>query len=288
MPTSRPSASKVLLAGLLGLASGAAAAQAARQTIGTEGPAAMDRLAKTLENLRDEAVTTPSPTLPKPPAEPERRRAFDGLKRRVGNPAMEARARAANIEAQGRLAAERERQARALRQALGLEPSEEQALAKALPASPKGWVPVLFASSSMPVAILRSYAAQLEPVHGVIAFRGVPDGMKKITPLARLSAEILRLDPGCEGPACRMRAVQIVVDPIVFREFGVARVPALAMIPGDPTLAYCEREDTPPSADRPAVPVVFGDSALSGLLEEYARLGGKEEVRDAQALLGNP
>jgi hypothetical protein len=30
---------------------------------------------------------------------------------------------------------------------------------------------------------------------------------------------------------------------------------------------------------------VFGDSALSGMLEEYARLGGKEEVSHAQALL---
>ena len=33
-------------------------------------------------------------------------------------------------------------------------------------------------------------------------------------------------------------------------------------------------------------PVVYGDAALSGLLEEYARLGGKEEVGNAQALLG--
>jgi hypothetical protein len=32
--------------------------------------------------------------------------------------------------------------------------------------------------------------------------------------------------------------------------------------------------------------IVFGDAALSGLLEEYARLGGKKEVRDAQTRLG--
>src|SRR3546814_3227339 len=60
---------------------------------------------------------------------------------------------------------------------------------------------------------------------------------------------------------------------------GVTRVPALAMIPGDPVLPYCEREDESPRAAH----VAYGDAALSGLLEEIARLGGKEEVRDAQS-----
>jgi hypothetical protein len=100
--------------------------------------------------------------------------------------------------------------------------------------------------------------------------------------MARLSAQMLRLDPGCEGPSCAMRNVQVIVDPIVFRQHGVARVPALAMIPGDPTQPYCEREDESPRARF----VVYGDAALSGMLEEYARLGGKEEAGNAQVLLG--
>src|SRR3546814_15661204 len=99
--------------------------------------------------------------------------------------------------------------------------------------------------------------------------------------MAKLTAEILRLDPGCEGPACVMRDVQVIVDPLVFRQHGVTRVPALAMIPGDPVLPYCEREDESPRAAH----VAYGDAALSGLPEEIARLGGKEEVRDAQSRL---
>lgn len=195
---------------------------------------------------------------------------------------METRARAAQSRGEVTLANERERQARALRQALGLEPAEEQALAKASPAiTSKGWVPVLFVSSSMPISTLRNYAVQLAKVHGVMAFRGVPGGLRKMGPMAKLTAQILRLDPGCEGPNCVMRDVQLIVDPIVFRQHGVAQVPALAMIPGDPTQAYCERDDDSPRAPH----VVFGDSALSGMLEEYARLGGKEEVSHAQALL---
>lgn len=288
MLTSRPSISKALLAGLIGLQSAAAKPEPGRRAIGAEGAAAMDRLERALENASDLPEGAPSPQLPRASTPPERRRAFEALKHRSANPAMEGRARAANAAAQAGLAAERARQARALRQALGLEPGEEQALAKAVPAAPKGWVPVLFASSSIPSTTLRSYALQLERVHGVIAFRGVPGGMKKITPLAKLSAEVLRIDPGCEGPACRMRSVQIVVDPILFRQFAVTRVPALAMVPGDPTLPYCERGNDDAPLARGSAPLVYGDSALSGLLAEYARLGGKEEVRGAQALLGNP
>src|SRR3546814_17993889 len=76
-----------------------------------------------------------------------------------------------------------------------------------------------------------------------------------------------------------MRNVQLIIDPVVFRQHGIAQVPALAMIPGDPTQAYCERDDDSPRASH----VVFGDSALSGMFEAYARLGGKEEVSNAQA-----
>ncbi len=79
-----------------------------------------------------------------------------------------------------------------------------------------------------------------------------------------------------------MRAVQVVVDPILFRQHGVSRVPAFAMVPGDPTQPYCERQDeTGPRASH----LVYGDAALSGLIEEYGRLGGKEEVSDAAAHL---
>ncbi|WP_454798444.1 type-F conjugative transfer system pilin assembly protein TrbC [Novosphingobium lindaniclasticum] len=267
---------------------GSAIAQSARQTIGEQGSEAMDRLRNALQDAKNEANAAPVPLPPPAPAPAEKRRAFEGLKRRSADPAMEARARAANEVAQKELAAERERQARLLRQTLGLEPSEEHAIAKAGAelTTPKSWTPLLFASSSMPMPVLRSYAAQLERAHGAIAFRGLPGGMKKIAPFAKLSAEVLRIDPGCAGPACAMRDVQIVVDPIVYRQYAVSRVPALAMVPGDPTQPYCERGDETDAAPRQSARLVYGDSALAGLLDEYARLGGKEEVRDAQSLLG--
>jgi hypothetical protein len=78
-----------------------------------------------------------------------------------------------------------------------------------------------------------------------------------------------------------MRNVNLIVDPIAFRQHGIAKVPALAMLPGDPTQPYCERDEDSVRAAH----IIYGDSALLGLLDEYARLGGKEEVSHAQALL---
>src|SRR3546814_7800657 len=96
--------------------------------------------------------------------------------------------------------------------------------------SAKGWLPVLCVSSAMPSSTLRNYAVQLERVHGVMGFRGVPGGLRKMGPMAKVTAQILRLDPGCEGPNCVMRNVQLIIDPVVFRQHGIAQVPALAMI----------------------------------------------------------
>jgi len=282
MRISRPSAHSAVALTALVLATAALAQDSSRQSIQNEGEGAMERLEGAVSRAK-RTQGVPSPHLPGDMHPAERRRAFEALRKRAPMPDIDARARAAHDAGEAKMAAERETQAKRLRQALGLEPSEMEAIAKAgaKPAT-KGWVPVLFVSSSMPVAVLRNYAVQLERVHGVLAFRGMPGGLKKVGPMAKLSAEILRLDPGCEGPNCAMRSVQLIVDPIVFRQHGIVRVPALAMIPGDPTEAYCERDDESPRAAH----VVYGDSALSGLFEEYARLGGKEEVRDAQALLG--
>src|SRR3546814_7080887 len=89
------------------------------------------------------------------------------MRDRAKSPAMEARARDALETGKDRFAAEREAMAKRLGQALGLEAPEIKAVADAGPApAAKGWVPVLFVSSSMPTSTLRTYAAQLEKARG--------------------------------------------------------------------------------------------------------------------------
>ncbi|WP_242496073.1 type-F conjugative transfer system pilin assembly protein TrbC [Sphingobium cupriresistens] len=252
----------------------------ARARIQEQGEAAMKRVKRAAGKAN--ATSAPWPVPPARPDAAAQHRAFEGLKARRNDPDMEKRAQADIAAARERLAAEGDAASRRIAQALGLEQPEAAALAGVVsPGTGKNWVPVLFVSSSMPIETLRTYAGQLERAGGVMAFRGMPGGMRQVAPMAKLSAAILRRDPGCEGPACAMRDVQLIVDPLVFRQHGVARVPALAMIPGDPTLPYCERDEASPRGAH----LVQGDAALSGLLEEYGRLGGREEVRDALAHL---
>jgi len=244
--------------------------------------AALERLSGAMAKRGPNEAAGPT-ALPEPtPA--MKKRAFDAMRKRIKAPAVEERARAAEAMANEALGEEQPAMGARIYQALGLAPPETEARTASLPSvrSGKSFVPLLFASSSMPVETLRTYAMQLERVGGVIAFRGMPGGMAKVGPMAELTAKMLRIDPGCEGPACAMRDVQIVVDPILFRQHGIAQVPAFAMVPGDPTEPYCERED---EAGPRASHLVYGDAALLGLIEEYARLGGKEEVSDATARL---
>jgi type-F conjugative transfer system pilin assembly protein TrbC len=265
------------------IAGGAIAQDSARSRMEAKGDATMEAVKDALAHRKAASTEVASPRLPQKASQAEQQRVFGAIRKRPAMPVIDALARAALASGETRMATERDAQARRLRQALGLEPAQSEALAKAAPApTPTSWVPVLFVSSSMPLGELRTYAAQLERVHGVLAFRGMPGGLHRVAPMARLAAQILRLDPGCDGPACTMRDVRMIVDPIAFRQHGIARVPALVMIPGDPTQAYCERDEQSPRATH----VVFGDSALAGLLDEYARLGGRTEVQDAQALLG--
>ncbi|WP_306305115.1 type-F conjugative transfer system pilin assembly protein TrbC [Novosphingobium naphthalenivorans] len=247
-----------------------------------QGAAAMERLKEAVSRRKADTVSGPT-ALPNLPDE-QRRRAFDGLRARTPSPELEARARQGLEKAREGVTTEREAMAKRMAQALGLDARDVVAVADAVQASSgNSWVPVLFVSSSMPIAVLRTYASQLEKAGGIMAFRGMPGGLTHVGPMAKLSAQILRVDPGCEGPACAMRDVQIIVDPMVFRQHDVTRVPALAMIPGNPAQPYCERDDNAPVSPH----VIYGDAALSGMLGEYARLGGNMEVRDAAARLEN-
>jgi len=270
------------------LLAGSAAAQTApppptdaRTRVSEAGDAAMERLRAATARRKAEAGRAPA--IPAPPDGAAQRRAADALRRRAVSTPMEARARAGVTTGRESLAAQRDAMAKRLGQALGLEAPEMAAVAGTVAPAPSGWVPVLFVSSSMPVATLRTYAGQLERVGGVLAFRGMPGGMTRVAPMAKLSAEILRRDPDCTGPSCEMRSVQVIVDPLVFRQHGVTRVPALGMVPGDPTRPYCERDEGSPGSPH----LVYGDAALSGLLEEFARLGGNLEVRDVRRHLEN-
>lgn len=159
-------------------------------------------------------------------------------------------------------------------EALGVE-DEAGIEMDSLPLSKRhpGSVAVVFASSSIPLATLRSYAAQLEGTGGAIVLRGGVGGLKEMGPTVDFIMNVLKVDPACDGPDCDMREVSVLIDPVIFAQSGVKRVPAVAVVDRDPFLSYCERET--PEARSDAWIVTYGDASLEGHLEELVRRGEK-------------
>jgi hypothetical protein len=77
-------------------------------------------------------------------------------------------------------------------------------------------VPIIFASSSMPMAELRAYAAQLEPVGGVIAFRGMPGGLRKVGRWPSSRRRCCASIPAAKARPASCARVQVIVDPWCF------------------------------------------------------------------------
>jgi hypothetical protein len=277
MPIRRRSASRLALATALSVAvAGRAAVPATRDAAGDARAA----LAAALAKARPSGL--PAPTLPRTIQGPALAQSVaHAAQHTVSDRALRRRATADLSSARAGVAEQSQAMAERLHQALGLSAPPASVMSGAASSGSTHFVPLLFVSSSMPIDELRTYANQIEKTGGALAFRGMPGGLHRVAPTAELSARILRIDPGCSGPACRMRSVPIVVDPLAFRKAGVTAVPALAMVPGDPTTPYCERDGAAVGPDI----LISGDAALSGLLDEYARLGGEKEVADAQARL---
>lgn len=133
---------------------------------------------------------------------------------------------------------------------------------------------ILFASSSIPIHTLRRYAAQLETVGGVMVFRGVPGGLGALKPMVELTQNIIKHDPGCMREDCKVWNVGVLIDPLLFRNNNIVRVPAMMIVDDDPFAAYCERPDDF-ACDVIGPAITYGDAHLTGHLEALSRLGDR-------------
>lgn len=142
----------------------------------------------------------------------------------------------------------------------------------------------LFVSSSLPAATLRRYALDLArlgtatasgqdaPAPAIAAsmvLRGFIGGGSRMGPTLRFVHTALRLDPACDRPDCAVRAVDVQVDPLLFRRYGIERVPALVYATGWQASGMCS-EGTERGATVGSTQVVYGDANLGYLLERLA------------------
>ena len=117
---------------------------------------------------------------------------------------------------------------------------------------------IVFTSLSVPVASWTQWASQAAQIGAPLVLRGVGEGGMRTT-VKRIGERI--------GGA----KVGIAIDPRLFRLFGIARVPAVAVVPGGvPACASrgCA-EDAPPPFD-----LVTGNIGLVAALEAVAAEGG--------------
>ena len=91
----------------------------------------------------------------------------------------------------------------------------------------------LFISSSVPEATLRTYIKQIAGLRDsnvMVLMRGFIGGMKYMGPTLKFIGKLLEKDPSC-GLSCGLYGVNVEVDPLLFRRYGIVRVPAVVYVP---------------------------------------------------------
>ena len=127
----------------------------------------------------------------------------------------------------------------------------------------------------MPLKTLRRYAKDLTKVGGVMVMQGAINGLQKMAPTMQFTADVLKLDGSCKS-MCTMQNTAILMDPILFRAYGIKQVPAIAYQKNLNTESHCSDNGAP----RVTSPVVYGDASIKGLLEELYSLSGEEILKN--------
>lgn len=142
----------------------------------------------------------------------------------------------------------------------------------------------VFVSSSMPLQTMRNYAASVARLHDpqiTLVMRGFVGGMAKIQPTIDFVGSVLKEDPDCDpsGSDCRMRPASLIVDPLLFRRYGIEKVPAVVYAQGvkaeDPGLS----EGDARNAKLAESFTVYGDASLEYILELMGRETGSPSLK---------
>jgi len=96
----------------------------------------------------------------------------------------------------------------------------------------------VFVSSSMPAEVIRRYVAESEKIDGKVYFvlRGGVEGLTYIRPTVKWIAEMLKKDKNCdlrsflEGEGCDMYEREFWIQPLLFRQFKIDKVPAVVYV----------------------------------------------------------
>lgn len=184
-------------------------------------------------------------------------------------------------EFQNRLLAEQER---IKREVFGGKLQEYYRAAPELAAAMAGKLPrdervYIFISSSMPKQTLRNYVrdvAKLGDPNVKLVMRGLVGGMKYIKPTLRFVGSLLVKDEECDPQKgkCERFGAGVEIDPLLFRRYGIDRVPAIVFARKvqvvDPQLS----EGLERNMAVAEFHVLHGDMALEYALERFRAESG--------------
>lgn len=148
----------------------------------------------------------------------------------------------------------------------------------------------VFVSSAMPLQTVRNYAAsvaRLGDPNVTLVMRGFLDGMTKIQPTIRFIGSVLQRDLAC-NPAegeCEMLPAGLAVDPLLFRRYGIDRVPAVVYVKGLKADDAALSEGDSRNAAITEHHTVYGDASLEYLLDQIRKETGSQTLA---ALLATP
>lgn len=149
----------------------------------------------------------------------------------------------------------------------------------------------VFVSSSMPLIALRNYAAdisRLQDENVVMVLRGFVGGVEKMGPTIAFIESVLRVSEDCPlgEPGCKLRNIHVVVDPLLYRRYGIERVPAVVVARG----VQAQNEGQSEGDDDVSVQeyfVVNGDARLGYALELVRRESSSPWLAQLRDRLGN-
>lgn len=143
--------------------------------------------------------------------------------------------------------------------------------------------PILFISASVPMPTLRSYAKQISDAGGgAMVLRGLVNGTTELKPTLAFIASIMNVDERCEGKDCKKHKLDVIIDPLLFRQHGVNAVPAFTVYEKKTYQSRCGGNDSFEQAK-----VVFGDASLKGLALELASIDKRQTVNRFNEKIGN-
>ena len=135
---------------------------------------------------------------------------------------------------------------------------------------------VVFISESVPMPVLRAYARSLHKVDGVMVLRGMKGGMGKVAPTMRFVAEIIKTDALCKNKACPSYDVPIFIDPILYAQYAIKRVPAVTLIKNKSLQQHCDYQKEIVDVNKT---VSLGDASLLTHLAYLESQFRKEDVK---------